>query len=100
MKNKFLIISLAMGSIALSQHKIKCSYKCGYNQTEDGTTIHHNKCDITKGVTTCREYRCDSVIKPPHYLCITHTKKHLNGEIVYVRHQWWDEKWDEKYSRK
>ena len=90
MKNKFIIIGLAMGSFAFSQQEIRCSYKCGYNQAEDGTTIHHKNCDITKGVRTCREYRCDSVIKSPHYLCVTHTKKHLNGEIVYVRHQWWD----------
>ncbi len=96
MKNKFIIIGLAMGSFAFSQQEIRCSYKCGYNQAEDGTTIHHKNCDITKGVRTCREYRCDSVIKSPHYLCVTHTKKHLNGEIVYVRQQWWDE----NYSRK
>jgi hypothetical protein len=44
MKNKFLIISLAISGIVSAQ----CNKKCGYNKDEKGIVTH---------ITTCNEYK-------------------------------------------
>ena len=45
---------------------------------------------------TCNEYQCDTFVNWPNYLCKYHTQKHLMGEVVYVRKQWWE---DSLYSK-
>ena len=90
MKNKFLIISLAMSGLVAGQQK--CNYKCGYNQDENGNTIHHVKCDISiNKKDTCAAISCDSLIKHKNYLCKYHTKLVVNGKGNFpVSRQWWE----------
>ena len=105
MKNKFLIISLAMSGLVAGQQAWKnnnfiCNYKCGYNQNEHGNTIHDPKCNVnlqyrmTYYLTkkdTCAAVSCDSLIKHKDYLCKHHTKLVVNGKGDFtVSRQWWE----------
>ena len=41
MKNKLIIASFALSGLVNAQ----CNYKCGYNQDENGNTVHLEQCN-------------------------------------------------------
>tara|TARA_R100000234_G_scaffold110960_1_gene83652 strand:- start:1461 stop:1727 length:267 start_codon:yes stop_codon:yes gene_type:complete len=46
MKNKLIIASFALSGLVSAQ----CNYKCGYNQDENGNTVHLEQCNEYKKI--------------------------------------------------
>jgi hypothetical protein len=46
MKNKLIIASVALSGLVSAQ----CNYKCGYNQDENGNTVHLEQCNEYKKI--------------------------------------------------
>ena len=92
MKSKFLIISLAMSGVLVGQNKIKCNYKCGYNQGENGKVVHLKGCNkYIQCDTICYAKNCGKYVDECVFYCKKHKEMILNREIVYVRKHWYED---------
>ena len=89
MRNKFLIISLAMSGLAAGQHEIPCDKKCAYEKEDRGYFRHQKDCNVTKvwneeGFHHCVLKECKQRIKrcKPNraWLCKRHTREVINDE--------------------
>ena len=89
MRNKFLIISLAMSGLAAGQHEIKCDHKCGYNKHPvSKATIHDINCNVSKTYAEVGYHHCimDNCRYRIHWckiipFCEKHRKDLINGDI-------------------
>ena len=83
MKNKLIIASFALSGLVSAQ----CNYKCGYNQDENGNTVHLKQCNEYKNDETyervfnenktkeCEINNCLILIVNNDTICWNHSKK-------------------------
>tara|TARA_Y100000361_G_C10996926_1_gene257214 strand:+ start:270 stop:608 length:339 start_codon:yes stop_codon:yes gene_type:complete len=81
MRNKLLIASVALSGLMSAQ----CNYKCGYNQDENGNTVHLKQCNEYKETyqdvfnkhktDKCQIAMCLILIVNNDTICWNHDKK-------------------------
>ena len=81
MRNKLIIASFALSGLVSAQ----CNYKCGYNQDENGNTVHFKQCNeyneyehvFNRNKTKyCKNIKqCLIIIANNDTICWNHSKK-------------------------